>query len=199
MTTSPLTLPMVVRADWVPGAEQGHWTYAKYAAIPDDGKRYEVINGVLYIAPSPNSAHQGSDVRFGSYLFNYVELGGLGRVFIAPFDVELAPKVTVQPDVVVVLNAHLSIITESHIVGAPDIVAEITSPGTVGYDRREKQDAYARAGVPEYWLADPRSKTIEILILKDGAYESAGVVEGESRLPSRLLPELPYHASQFFA
>jgi Uma2 family endonuclease len=199
LTASPDTLPMVVRADWVPGAKQGHWTYAEYAAIPDDGRRYEIIDGVLYMAPPPNAAHQSTSNLFGTLLTTRVQFSGLGRVFCAPFDVELVPGVTVQPDVIVVLSEHLSIITESHFVGAPDVVVEIASPGTAGYDRREKQDAYARAAVPEYWFADARAKTIEVLILTNGVYESAGVVEGEPRLPSRLLPDLSYPASQFFA
>src|SRR5581483_12513463 len=127
--------------------------------------RYEIIDGVLYMAPSPSTAHQGSTGLFHWYLMAHVQFAGLGRVFVAPFDVELAPGITVQPDVIVVLTEHLSIITESHIVGAPDIVVEIASPGTVGYDRRTKQDAYAHAGVREYWLADPRAKTVEILCL----------------------------------
>ena len=58
MATSIDVLPMVTRADSVPGPAQGCWTYADYAAIPDDGKRYEILEGVLYMSPAPSLAHQ---------------------------------------------------------------------------------------------------------------------------------------------
>jgi hypothetical protein len=57
MTLATETVPMTVRADWVPGPKQGCWTYDDYAAIPDDGKRYEIMDGVLYMAGAPNVAH----------------------------------------------------------------------------------------------------------------------------------------------
>ena len=76
---------------------------------------------------------------------------------------------------------------------------EIASPGTVGYDRRAKQDAYARAGVLEYWIADPNARTIELLQLDQGMYRSLGVFQGQTLLPSRILPGLPVHVAQFFA
>src|SRR5438552_4960261 len=161
------TLPMTVRADHVSGCKQGRWTYAKYAAIPDDGNRYEVVDGVLYMTPAPNLGHQGSVAHFTTQLVMHVEFTGIGRVFPAPCDVELGPRIVVQPDVVVVLNANASIMTPSRIIGAPDLVIEIASPGTASYDRRTKQDAYAQAGVPEYWIADPNARTIEVLHLEE--------------------------------
>jgi Uma2 family endonuclease len=150
------TLPMVVRADDMPGCKQGHWSYAGYAAIPNDGRRYEVVDGVLYMTPAPNLGHQGSNIRFATYLLTHVEFAGLGRVFAAPCDVELAPRTIVQPDIVVILNANAKIMTPSRVIGTPGLVVEIASPGTTGYDRRTKQNAYARAGVPEYWIAFAR-------------------------------------------
>ena len=200
MTTMTASLPMVVRADWVPGPPQGCWTYDDYAAIPDDGHRYEVIDGVLYLMPAPNIPHQACSMRFSAHLWTHVEQGGLGRVFAAPVDVTLPGAASpVQPDIVVVLNAHLDIITFGGIQGVPDLLIEIASPGTIGHDRRTKQDAYARAGVPEYWLPDPAHRTIEVLMLEGGEYQSLGVFEGATRLPSRVLPDLPITVEQFFA
>jgi Uma2 family endonuclease len=193
------TLPVVTPADHLPGPPQGRWTYAAYAVLPDDGKRYEVVDGVLYMAPAPTIAHQDASGWFFFYLTTYVRLAGSGRVFVAPVDVELAPNVLTQPDVIVVMNANLDIITPSHIVGAPDLVVEIASPSTAGYDRRTKQDAYARAGVPEYWIADADARTVEVLLLERGAYRSAGVFRGQATLPSQVIPGLPVHVEQFFA
>jgi len=90
-------------------------------------------------------------------------------------------------------------ISPSRIVATPDLVIEIASPGTARYDRRTKQDAYARAGVPEYWIADQNARTIEVLKLEAGAYKSAVVFSGESTLPSSVLPDLPVRVEQFFA
>lgn len=199
MTTTSDVLPIVAPADHIPGPAQGQWTYADYAKIPDDGHRYEIIDGVLFMAPSPSFSHQSSNLRFASYLFTHAELAGLGRVIAAPFDVELSPKFIVQPDVIVVLNANLSIITPSKIVGAPDLVVEISSPGTATYDRNTKLRAYSQAGISEYWIADPAAHTVELLRLDQGSYRTIGVYQGKALLPSQVVPNLPVQVQQFFA
>ena len=104
MTTTE-KLPMVTPADWVAGPGQGQWTYTDYAALPEDGRRYEILNGVLYMTPSPSWSHQEVVGAFYRYLYTYVTSTGLGGVFVAPIDVELAPEDVFQPDVVVLLKA----------------------------------------------------------------------------------------------
>ena len=198
MTAQADVLQAVAPADDLAGPRQGRFTYDDYAALPEDGQRYEIVDGVLYMTPSPNADHQGSSVRFVYHLMTHVEIAGIGRVFVAPFDVELSPLMVVQPDVVVVLSANAGIITPSRIVGAPDLVVEIASPSTAGYDRRAKQDAYAAAGVREYWIADPSAQMIEVLDLQNGAYRSLNVFRGNATLPSRVVPNLPVAVSQFF-
>jgi Uma2 family endonuclease len=199
MTTSvPLdVLPVVTAAAPLVGPPQGRWTYADYAALPDDGNRYEIIAGVLYMTPAPGTGHQSVSARLVTFLVTHVEFAGLGRVFAAPVDVELAPDTVVQPDIVVILSANLDRITPSRIIGAPDLVVEILSPGTAGYDRREKQDAYARAGVGEYWIVDPGAQTVELLTLDQGGYRSHGVFRGQARLPSSAVT-LPVPVERFF-
>jgi Uma2 family endonuclease len=199
MTTSvPLdVLPVVTAAAPLVGPPQGRWTYADYAALPDDGNRYEIIAGVLYTTPAPGAGHQSVSARLVTFLVTHVEFAGLGRVFAAPVDVELAPDTVVQPDIVVILSANLDRITPSRIIGAPDLVVEILSPGTAGYDRREKQDAYARAGVGEYWIVDPGAQTVELLTLDQGRYRSHGVFRGQARLPSSAVT-LPVPVERFF-
>ncbi len=192
-------LPIVMPADHVPGVPQGAWTYTQYAELPDDGRRYEVLDGVLFMAPAPAIDHQTTSSRLVGYLMQHVEFAGRGRVFHAPCDVELAPDVVVQPDVLVVMNANLDVITPSRIVGAPDLVIEIASPSTAAYDRRAKQDAYARGGVPEYWVADPATRTVEVMALEQGTYRVVGVYQNQALLPSKVLPDLPVRVAQFFA
>ena len=198
MTLSETMLPYVQRADHIPGPPQGRWTYADYAALPNDGNRYEVINGVLYMAPAPIPLHQRTTVRFIHYLFVHVEEAGLGQVLSAPIDVELAPNMVLQPDVVVILKDNLAIVDEKKIAGIPDLVVEVASPSTAGYDRRQKQDEYFQAGVKEYWIADPYARTIEVLVIGQDAYQTAGVVAADALIPSKLLPGLPFPVKQLF-
>ncbi len=191
---------MLTPADNVPGPEQGHWTYDSYAALPDDGKRYEIIDGVLYMAPpSPSGWHQKSVIRLSHYLFDAVELTGHGQVFVAPFDVELSPGTVVQPDVVVLLNKSGEKYVVSRIIGGPDLVIEVISPGNATADRIEKYNAYARAGVKEYWIVEPMRRTVEIFILGEDGYNSLGIFSGEQTLPSMIVPDFSVHVEQFFA
>jgi Uma2 family endonuclease len=149
-TTSDESVAMILPADDIPGPKQGHWTYDEYAALPDDGKRYEIMNGVLIMTPSPEAGHQSAMLRTGHYLLLAVEFAGLGRVLAAPFNVRLTPGRVVQPDLLVVLNANLHKVEEKYMVGGPDLAVEISSPSTAIYDRLSKFEAYKQAGVSEY-------------------------------------------------
>jgi Uma2 family endonuclease len=191
-------VPMVTPADDVPGPKQGEWTYNHYAALPDDGKRYEVVNGVLYMSPSPNWPHQEIAGAFYRHLYSYVESRGIGGAFTAPLDVQLGPKDVFQPDVVVLLKTSREKLKKRHIIGPPDLVVEVVSPGSETHDRYRKIAAYARGGVPEYWIADPGSRTVEVLLLEGSEYRSLGVYEGKAMLPSLIVPGLAVHVEQFF-
>jgi Uma2 family endonuclease len=191
-------LPVVAPANNVPGPRQGFWTYDDYAALPADGNRYEIVNGVLFMSPSPSWSHQEIVGRFFSYLSSYAETAGIGGAFVAPLDVELAPNTVFQPDVVVLLKASRKKLKERHIVGAPDLAVEVVSPTSETHDRHRKITAYARAGVPEYWIVDPDSRTVEVLFLESGEYHSHGVYRGKATLPSQIVPGLLVHVEQFF-
>jgi Uma2 family endonuclease len=169
--------------------KQGQWTYNDYASLPNDGWRYEVMNGVLIMIPAPNKVHQSMVIRFVYYLFPHVDLVGLGKVIVAPFDVELTSRRVVQPDVLVVLNANLQNVTSSRLIGPPDLAIEIASPGTASYDRLSKYEAYEQAGVSEYWLADTEERNIEVLTLE----------HGKDTIPSRIAPGIStVEVHQFF-
>lgn len=191
-------LTVATPADWVPGPPQGSWTYEDYAALPEDGQRYEVVNGVLVMSPSPTPEHQDIVGMIAHYLLIHVKFAGLGRVFTAPLDIDLGPKKVFQPDVVVVLNAHLDRITKKRIVGAPDLVVEVVSPGSGVMDRIAKYGIYARAGIAEYWIVNATRQTVEVHVLEHGEYRSLGVYQGKDTLPSRVAPELSVRVEQFF-
>lgn len=198
MITAKEELAVVIPADWVPGPPQGSWTYGDYAALPADGHRYEIVNGVLLMTPAPSPGHQDIVGEIFSCLRTSVKLAGLGRVFPGPVDVELGPKDVFQPDVVVVLNEHLDRVKAKKIVGAPDLVVEIASPSTAAYDRLTKYEKYVHSGIPEYWIVKPTQRNVEVLVLENGEYRSLGLFSGQQTLPSRVVPGLSIRVEQFF-
>lgn len=135
-------------------------------------------------------AHQEVSKRLYRALLEWVEDRGLGKVYFAPLDVVLSEYDVVQPDLLYVSNDRVGIIKEANIWGAPDLVVEVLSPGTAGWDRKIKRQTYARFGIRELWLADPESRSIEVATLKDGDLSTAGVYPLGSTLVSRILPGL---------
>jgi Uma2 family endonuclease len=187
-----------VRADDVPGAKQGEWTYDSYAKIPDDGKRYEVIEGVLYLMASPNVKHQAITLRISSFLLINYEYKGLGRVIASPIEVKLDPKYTVQPDVVVISTKNSKIIKRKNVVGSPDLVVEVASRSTGGYDRTTKKDFYAKYGVKEYWMVNATRQTVEVLVLEQEQYVFKGEFSGDEIIPSTIVPDFSVKVADFF-
>src|SRR5882672_3925039 len=142
-------------------------TYSDYAALPDDGRRYELHRGELSMTPSPRTRHQGAVLALGSRLYDHVKSRGLGRVFVAPTDCILSDVTVVQPDVLYVATDRLSIISERGIEGAPTLVVEVLSPSTAYLDRNRKMSLYEEHGVPYYWIVDPESRSIEAYALAE--------------------------------
>lgn len=143
--------------------------YDDYVRLPcDDGKRYEVLDGRLYVTPAPSPLHQRLSRRLLRRLEDYFEGRGLGEVFYAPIDVVLAPHDIVEPDLVVV--AHPGQISSRAIEGAPLLVVEILSPSTRRRDRGIKLRRYAALGVIHYWIVDPDGRTIECRRLEGADY-----------------------------
>ena len=137
-------------------------TYEDYAAIPDDGRRHEIIDGEHYVNPSPNMKHQLASVNLTSALWIYVRDHHLGYVFSAPFDIVLSNFDVVVPDIIFVSAARKDILTASNLKGAPDLVAEILSPSNRKYDEVVKFKRYDAMGIAEYWIVDPERETVSI-------------------------------------
>jgi Uma2 family endonuclease len=175
MTTSPTNLQVITPADWEPGTTQGDWTYNEYLALPDNGNRYEIANGVLLLTPSATGSHQDTVGEVFFYLQSHVKLAGLGLVIQAPFVVELSAKDVFQPDIFVVMNAHLDRVQEKKVVGAPDLIVEVSTSGTAAFDRLTKYDTYEYTGVLEYWIVNIERRTVEIFVLEGDEYHSPGV------------------------
>jgi Uma2 family endonuclease len=129
-------------------------------------------------------------LRLATLLDAHVRARGLGKVYIAPFDVILDRTTVVVPDLVFVARGRLEIVADRGVEGAPDLIIEILSPGTTRRDRVAKLNAYTRHGVSHYWLVDPADKTLEALELGEGAYHVVAAVAGDEDFRPHLFPEL---------
>lgn len=152
-------------------------TYDDYAALPDDGKRYELIHGELVQLTSPSLAHQRLLKRLFRVL-DAAEAAGLGEVFVAPFDVKLSEYDVLEPDLLFVTRERSSIVGDRFVSGGPDLVVEVLSPSTRHRDLGVKADLYAAAGVREYWLGDPTVPSLDVRSPRDGRYEARPMVDG---------------------
>jgi Uma2 family endonuclease len=157
---------------------------------PDDGKRYEVIDGQLCVTPPPILEHQGASIVLAGYIWPYVRERQLGRVYTAPVGVVLDDENGVQPDLVYVSRERLGILSRRGIEGAPDLVVEILSPSTRARDRGIKLRRYAAAGVAHYWIVDPRTRALEACRLTDRGYELSGKYGPGSTFHPQLFPGL---------
>jgi Uma2 family endonuclease len=157
---------------------------------PDDGKRYEVIDGQLYVSPPPVTEHQGALGALAFFVTAYVRERQFGRVYFAPIGVVLDDENGLQPDLVYIARERLRIISRRGIEGAPDLVVEVLSPSTRSRDRGIKQRRYVAAGVPHYWMVDPRSRVLEALRLREGRYERVGIYGPGSMFRPALFPGL---------
>jgi Uma2 family endonuclease len=163
-------------------------TYEDYCLLPNDGKRYEIIDGELFVTPSPLTRHQLVLSNLLYYLTDFVKKNDLGHVYPAPFDVVFSQYDVVEPDILYVSKAHASVVTEKNVQGAPDLVVEILSESTAKIDRTTKLKLYSRYGVGEYWVIDPVAFSAEIYRLVSGGYELAAQLDSSQSLTSPLFP-----------
>ena len=177
------------------------YNYQDYLQLSED-KRYEIIDGDLFMVPSPNERHQHILSNIFYVLFDYVRKNKLGAVYCAPFDILFSEEDIVQPDIIFVSNKNKKIITKDNIQGTPDLLVEILSPGTSKRDLGIKKKLYAKNGVREYWIADPAQETIEVLNLKEGEFRgksyNTGVVGQTSRLSSPVIQGFDIDMKEIF-
>jgi Uma2 family endonuclease len=172
METTPTIEVQREQQEWPP---QGQWTYEDYRQLPDDGYRYEVIDGVLLMSPPPTPRHQRACGKLAFAFRMFVREEQRGEIYESPIEVILPGIATpVQPDILFISTERLGIVGQTRIEGAPDLVVEVLSPGNWLTDRREKFRAYEAAGVQEYWIVDPDRRTIEVYVLREGNYALAG-------------------------
>jgi len=137
-------------------------TYEDYLLFPEDGKRHEILDGEHYVMPAPSFGHQGISFKLCLRMGNFVLEHRQGFVRYAPLDVLLSEHDVVQPDLLFISNERAGIVKGTNVQGAPDLVVEILSDSSRQRDETLKPPLYERSGVLEYWLVDPRAKTVKV-------------------------------------
>jgi Uma2 family endonuclease len=157
--------------------------YEDLEAMPDDGRRYELIDGVLVVSPSPGIPHQWVVASLQNLLYNHCP--DALKVLGSPLDV-LSPDTAVQPDILV---ARRSDLTGKYLMVPPLLAVEVLSPSNRVYDLNVKFTRYERFGVPSYWVVDPDEPRLIVWELRERRYvEVADVGPDESWTASAPFP-----------
>ena len=175
-------------------------TYEDYLELPDDGKRYELIEGELILNPTPIPRHQQIVRKIGVSLDHYFTAHGDGEVYFSPLDIVLAEDVVLEPDLMVIRRERMSIIGKKNIQGAPNIVIEVLSESTRRRDEIVKRKLYERYGVDEYWIVDPVIDTVKIYRRVGESFARAVEMSAETggAITSPVLPGFALDVSVIF-
>ena len=184
----------------VPGPPQGCWTVAAWEDLPDDGNRYEILEGVLWMTTAPSAFHQWIVGRCIRLIGIPAEDRGLGAWFTAPIGVILSPHDAVQPDFLFIRAERVAaLVRERRIHGAPDLIIEVLSPGNSTEAMAQKRALYAHCGVPEYVEIDPAQRCARVYRLEGDAYRAPVICDDTQTLPLSCLPDLPVAVAALFA
>lgn len=163
-------------------------TYADYAALPEDGHRYQLLDGELILTPSPNAWHKRVSRELEFQVLAHTRAHNLGEVFNAPLDVTLDDHNVVQPDLFFISKERETILRSGRIFGAPDLCADILSPGTERLDRLRKIELYPRFQIPHFWIIDLKSRTIEECLLQGDVYRVRSIAGYDEPFRPAALP-----------
>ena len=195
MTVTAGSLELVLHSS------EATWDREQWDALPNDGKRYEIIDGVLYMSTAPSPWHQWISRQTQRLLYTQIDDRGLGITFNAPVGLFMPGCDPAQPDLIVLRPDDRDLIMERRIETIPLLLIEILSPSNLQHDLVLKRQAYARAGVPEYWVLRPQERDMLIhsepdATLGDFLHVLRIPADGELRSPTR-----PFRApaAAFFA
>ena len=175
-------------------------TYEEYLKGPEIKDRYDIVDGVMIMAPKPTVAHQRLLGRCVALLHEFVSKRNLGEIFFAPLDViiQREPLRTRQPDLLFVSNDRAGIM-EDYIQGPPNLVAEILSPSNTRRNTDDKLADYGRLGVDECWLASPEARTVEVLRLDQQSLKRTSIHGLGDQVQSDLISGLSLAVGDLFA
>ena len=182
------------------------YTYADYLTWLDE-KRRELIDGFIHLMSAPVRRHANVSMTLSLLIGSFIKKKrGQCRIYHAPFDVRLPihgstddDKVydVVQPDICVICD--LTKLDDKGCIGAPDLVVEVLSPSSLMYDCHYKFDLYEKAGVREYWIVNPKEKTIHVFLLKpDGTFDKGTIFESGQKAPVSIFDGLTVDLDELF-
>jgi Uma2 family endonuclease len=175
-----MATPTTQAGHW-PAPAAGEWTVDMLRELPDDGRRYELLDGVLLVSPAPAPKHQ----LVAAQLFRLLDAMTPAdhRVFFAPVDWQPDERTSLEPDLLIISRDAYH---ETGTIDTPVAVLEIASPSTARIDRTAKMDRYAQGGIAQYWIVDPGGgsvpPSVTVYDLGLDGYRQAGRVEGEDAL-----------------
>lgn len=173
------------------------FTAADYRTMPADGKRYQLIEGELIVAPAPNTFHQIVQGNLFYILKSYLLRHPIGSLLGAPYDVYLDEHNVYQPDILYLTHEHAARIQHEGIHGAPDLVVEILSPSTAGLDRR-KREHFAAAGTVEFWQVDPAVRQIQRFVFAENQAKPVALIDEPETFTSPMFPDLTLLTAEIF-
>ena len=174
-------------------------TYEDFEAFPDDGNRYEIIDGEVFVTAAPSAPHQRAITRLVRFLDEHVEERDLGEVYPSPFAVMLSPSDVFEPDVVYISRTRSTMIDDRGVMrGPPDLCIEVASESTRKRDRTVKFERYAHFQIPEFWIVDIDAGSVAVFVLERNSYTLLRIGQGDDRIPSRVLPDLELRANVLF-
>jgi Uma2 family endonuclease len=168
-------------------------SYADLERAPEDGRRYELYDGEVFVVPAPLPKHQVVAITIAEALRKYAREHG-GFAVASPIDVVFSEFDVLQPDVLYFCGDRAHLVDLNRVIrDAPDLCVEVLSPSTVATDRGKKMQMFARYGVREYWIVDPAAETLEVCELRGGGYEltakaAGGMVVTPASLPGHSFP-----------
>jgi Uma2 family endonuclease len=144
----------------LPSVSSNDWTIEMLHALPDDGNRYEIIDGVLYVTPSPGVPHQRALSELVRYVWPYAYAMGL-MPMLSPADIQFSERTVLQPDLFVFAELPHKPVRVWTDITTLMLAVEVLSPGTARHDRTIKRTTYQENGVSEYWIVDAAARVIE--------------------------------------
>ena len=172
-------------------------TWEDIKNFPEEGKT-ELIEGQLYMSPTAGLPHQRIGTRLTVEIHPFVERNDLGEFFGRDVHVIFDEHNHLEPDLCFIAKARLGIIKGPNVYGPPDLVIEILSESNRDYDVQVKFRYYERFGVREYWLVDPRGRSIAVYTLEDGSYQLLGEYQAGQVIETRVLAGLSLDPARIF-
>lgn len=161
---------------------------------------YELLNGELVKKSAPKPLHQLCSQRIEFALETHLRQNPVGQYFHAPVDVFFDDNNGVQPDICFLKSERTFLIDLNEgIMGAPDLIMEIISPGSIRYDRGDKKNLYERFAVKEYWIIDPNNRSVEVFVMRDNAYVLHEIQESTGKITSSVLSGFEVEVSDLFS